>query len=339
MTSSSTRKMCSTSTGCKQTAATNCEGCSQAFCTKHYIGHRRSLGEEMNVIISEHNQLQQTYNQRPTEPNSHPLVKQIDEWEKQSIFKIQEKAKELRQNLFQLTSMHNDELSKKLRLLAEQLNENRESDNFIEADLRQWKNNLEDLKASLTSHRTFSLNQHDDSPLVQNLSIILTIENEVFGQVIGNTVQIEQQGQVAIQDTSYYYTEIRGKNEYASGHHKIRLCIEQSINSWTFLGINSKSSPLQNASYNSKSTNGWTNNNYFWLNGKCEPNRSTSCIEMKSNDVISLMLDCDNRKISMINERTNARYELVVNIDHCPFPWQLHVNLYEANSRVRILSA
>jgi hypothetical protein len=96
---------------------------------------------------------------------------------------------------------------------------------------------------------------------------------------------------------------------------------------------------LQKQSCSSKSAYGWTNNNYFWLNGECHPNRSSSRIEMKINDVISLIFDCDRRKIFMINERTNAKYELVVNIDHCPFPWQLHVNLYEANSHVRILSA
>ena len=59
---------------------------------------------------------------------------------------------------------------------------------------------------------------------------------------------------------------------------------------------------------------------------------------MKTNDIINLIFDCDNQKISMINERTNARYELTVNTNYCPFPWQLHVNLSEPQSRVRILS-
>ena len=60
---------------------------------------------------------------------------------------------------------------------------------------------------------------------------------------------------------------------------------------------------------------------------------------MKTNDVISLIFNCDKRKISMINERTNTKYEVDVKINQCPFPWQLHLNLYEANSCIRILSA
>jgi len=320
-------------------AATNCEGCLQAFCTKHLIEHRHVLGEELNVIISEHNQLQHTFNEQSKEPHTHPFVKRIDDWEKESIVKIQEKAKDLRLELIQLTTLHNDELSKKLRYLSEQLNESRENDNFIEIDLQQWRTTLKDLQAILDSSSTFSFEEHDNSPLVQNISLIFTIENEVLEQVFDNTVQIKQNGQIAVHDTSCNYTEIRGKNEYRLGRHKIRLCMEQSIDSWTFLGINSKSTPLQKQSCSSKSTYGWTNNNYIWTNGDCQPNRSPSRIEMKMNDIINLIFDCNKRKISMINERTNAKYELDVNIEHCPYPWQLHINLYEANSCVRILSA
>ncbi|CAF2912672.1 unnamed protein product [Rotaria sp. Silwood2] len=337
MASLSTRKLCSTINGCKQTAAINCEGCLQAFCTKHFLDHRHLLGEEMNVIISEHNHLQHTLSQS-TEPDSHPFVKKINEWEKESVAKIQQKAEELRLDLFKLISMRNNEILSTLQQLSEELNENRENDNFIEMDLQQWKITLENLKAKLDSSLTFSFDQHDNIPLVQDISIMFTIENEVFEQVFDSIVQIKQCGQVVIHDTSHNYTEIRGKNEYITGRHKIRLCIEQSADRWTFLGITSKSILLQKQSSSSKSSYGWTNNNYFWLNGECHPNKSSPRIEMKTNDMISLIFDCDNHKILMINERTNAKYELIVNTDHCPFPWQFHVNLYEANSRIRILS-
>ena len=339
MASFSTRKICSITSGCKQTATTNCEGCSEAYCTKHFSEHRRLLGDEMNVLISEHNLLQYTLNEQSTQIDSHPFVKNIDEWEKESIAKIQQKAEELRLDLFQLMAMHRDELSKKLRRLSEQLNECRENDNFIETDLKQWKGTLESLRSSLNSSSTFSFDAPDDLPIIPNISLIFTIENELFDQVFDNTVEVTQNGHVISHDTSHNYTEIRGKNEYLSGRHKIRLSFEQSANSWSFVGINSKSTLLAKQSCSSKSAYGWSCNNYYWLNGDCQPYKTGSRIEMKSNDIITLIFDCDDRKIFMINERTNAKYSLQVNIDHCPFPWQLHVNLYEANSRVRILSA
>ena len=173
---------------------------------------------------------------------------------------------------------------------------------------------------------------------MQNIYLNLIGRNDIFERVFDNKVRIENDGQVAIHDASQGYTEIRGKKEYASGHHEIRLCIEQSVNQWTFLGIISKSTPLQNYSYSSKSACGWTNNNYLWLNGSFHSNTSTPGIEMKTNDIISLILNCDTRKVSMINQRTNGKYESDVNLENCPFPWQLHVVLSEPSSRVRILS-
>src|SRR5271154_2230924 len=157
MASSSTRKQCANGEGCKQMAAALCEGCSQALCTKHFIDHRRFLGEEMNVIISEHDQLKHTLNQQTTNIDSHPLIKEINEWEKESITKIQLKAKELRQELLQLTTVHLDELSKKLQYLSEKLKEGWEDDSFVETDLQDWRKSLHDLKANLTSPSTFNI--------------------------------------------------------------------------------------------------------------------------------------------------------------------------------------
>ena len=58
----------------------------------------------MNIIIDEHDQFQHALNQQTANSDSHPLIKQIDEWEKESIVKIQQKATELRQELLQLTT-------------------------------------------------------------------------------------------------------------------------------------------------------------------------------------------------------------------------------------------
>jgi len=162
--------------------------------------------------------------------------------------------------------------------------------------------------------------------------------NEKFELVSDNGVRIEESGQVVIHGTKHEHIEVRGKNGYASGLHKIRLYIEKSSNIWMFLGINSKFTPLQSASYGCKATYGWTSNNDIWSNGLKNRNNSKDDIEMKKNDIINLILDCDKQTITIVNERTNKKHEMAVNIDYCPFPWQLHVNLFEGESRVRILS-
>jgi hypothetical protein len=338
MATSSTRKQCANDDDCKQAAVTNCEGCSKAFCIKHFTDHRRLLDEEMNMIIDEHDLLKNSLNQQITKPDSHSLIKQIDQWEKDSIGKIQQRANELRQELFQSTNTYTNDLSKKFQQLSEKLKESRENDNFIETDLHDWKRTLANLKANLTSPSRISINRCDNISLVENISISLfKVTNDLFQYVFDNAVEIVDDGQVAVRNGSQQCTELRGRNEYEQGCHNIRLCIEQLTGNWIFFGINSKKTPLRSYSHTSESAYGWSSNNYIWMTGTSELNKSNASFEMKMNDTVTLIFDCDHCRICMINERSNVKHELVVNIKNCPFPWQLHVVLYGPNSRVRIL--
>jgi hypothetical protein len=338
MTSSSTRKQCANDDGCKQAAVTNCEGCSKAFCIKHFTDHRRLLDEEMNIIITEHDHLKNTLNQHMVKPAIHPLIDDIDNWGKESIVKIQQRTKELRQELFQSITVHQDDLSKKLQQLSEKLKESRENDDFIETELQHWKKTLYDFKTDLTLPSAISIIRCDNVSFVQNIVINSFMRTkELFEWVSNDGVQIEDNEQVVVHNDVREHTEVRGKNEYNSGRYGIRLRIEQSSSGWMFFGINSKSTPLQNSSYGSESAYGWSSNNKIWLNGLWKNNSSNYIIEMMMYAIIELIFDCDNRKISMINERTKMKHELKVNTDSCPFPWQLHLSLGVPNSCVRIL--
>jgi len=59
---------------------------------------------------------------------------------------------------------------------------------------------------------------------------------------------------------------------------------------------------------------------------------------MKNGDIISLIIDCDKSLIMMINERSEVKHEITVNVNNCPLPWQLHVILQEPKSGIRILT-
>ena len=333
----STRKQCVYSTGCKQMAAALCEGCSQSLCTKHFLDHRRSLAEEMNVLITEHDQLQNTLNQQTKDPNSFTLMTQIDQWEKESIAQIQQRAIVLRQELVQLAADHVNELSNKLRQLSDKLKEAQEEDNFVETDLQDWKKSLDRLKENLTSPPTFSLTRHDRNSSVQDITLNCVEENDLFERVSDSKIRIEDDGKKATHNGSTNCAvEIRGKKEYTTGCHTIILQIEECTG-WMFMGINSKSTPLQNQSYNSISAYGWSSNNYLWTKGTGQANTFAPSFQLKKSDLVSVTFDCDTRKMSVTNLRTKGKYEVDVDIGCCPFPWQLHVIIYERNNRVRIL--
>ncbi|CAF4116790.1 unnamed protein product, partial [Rotaria sordida] len=265
--------------------------------------------------------------------------KQVNEWETQSILKIQQRAKELRQELLELTKNDTNNLSQKLQHLAKQINECREHGDFLETDLYRWKETLDDLKLNTVSPLKITINPVNGNPLIENISVNIMNKptNDLFEKVSDNRVQIKKNGHMVVNIGYNIDVEVRGKNEYVSGVHKIRLCIEEFSGTWLFFGINAKSSPLQNRSYNIKSTYGWSSNNRSWSNGNANSMSSNHPIEMKRNDVISLIIDCDDFKISMINERTQAKHELTVDINYCALPWQLHVILSDQNTRILIL--
>src|SRR5271156_6745160 len=76
-----------------------CGGCTRAFCTKHANEHRQMLGEKMDEIVFEYDQLQQNINEQIDEVNQCPSMKRIDAWERQSIHRIHQTAGNARQKL------------------------------------------------------------------------------------------------------------------------------------------------------------------------------------------------------------------------------------------------
>ncbi len=95
-----------------------------------------------------------------------------------------------------LQPTHLEDLSTKRQSLAEQIKRSQEQDDFIEADLRRWKEKLDDLNSNLILSLTIVINQHDNVPLVHNISIsFVSIERqESFDRVFNNSVQIEEDG-------------------------------------------------------------------------------------------------------------------------------------------------
>ena len=136
----------------------------------------------------------------------------IDQWEKESIVRIQQRANDLRAEFFERMAIESETLSAKIRQISEQLIESREIDNFVEKDLLQWTSCQNDLKANLYSPSIFSFDPLDERTLVKNVSTVRTIEIESLERVFDETVTIASGGHVANRGTTYGYTEIRGTN-------------------------------------------------------------------------------------------------------------------------------
>ena len=261
------------------------------------------------------------------------LTKTIDDWERKSISQIQKIAEEARNDLAQYTTGRFNNLKRKLKELTDELQQGRVNKDFIETDLVAWKNKLNQLKEEVINPPPV-LVREDYTKLIPKIRVNVVYAQEVFERSSGNA-DFEENGKVVyVKNNSDIYTEVRGKYEYTTGQHTLSFKVEE-LTGWILFGIISKSTPLQIHSYTSSSCYGWYNGpNFVYAAGQhiCGPNN-----DVAQNDVVHLIINCDERLIRLTNERTNQTMELQIDLQKCPFPWQLHLNLNEVPTRVRII--
>ncbi len=112
--SSSSKAPCATCAN-KAAGIFRCEGCLNVFCRKHLNEHRDLLSHQLDEIVFEHDTLQQNIvENRSKQNNQHPILKEIDQWEKNSIMKIQQLAEEARQQVKSSTNSQTGSLKEKI---------------------------------------------------------------------------------------------------------------------------------------------------------------------------------------------------------------------------------
>ncbi|CAF4313309.1 unnamed protein product, partial [Adineta steineri] len=71
-----------------------CKGCSSEYCYEHLGEHRHELNQDFEILTNNYNQFQQRINEQKQNPQNSSLIKKINQWENESIEKIQQIAKE-----------------------------------------------------------------------------------------------------------------------------------------------------------------------------------------------------------------------------------------------------
>ena len=311
-----------------------CEGCTKIYCPKHSIEHRNELSKQLEDIEISHDLTYKILIQQTQNLRQHLLIQKIDQWEYQSIEKIRLMADQSRNQLLKGITEHTTDIKKKLQDLLEELRQAREDNDFLEDDLQQWVNKLEEFKLELENPINIYI-QQDSISLVNQIRIDYQDKNNQF-ESISNNPSIPDNDQLISKDDSQNPTEICGKTEYEIGNCTIRFRIEQLIqNELISFGIISKTEQIQNDLYTSSSSYGWSNQNQIYIGGKLN-NQQT--IEIIQNDIVELLIDCDQKKIQLKNERLDRTMELDIDTEICPFPWLYYVNLQTSNTHLRILN-
>ena len=158
----------------KEKATLRCGGCLQEFCVNHSTDHRQELSKQLDEVEVSRDLFQQTLiTEQTTNSHKHALIEQINDWERDSIKKIQQTAEEERQKLFKYLTEHIKQIKVDLNKLTDRLRQSREENDFYETDLRQWNEELTRLTKELAKPSNIKLDKNPTS-LINKISVDMT---------------------------------------------------------------------------------------------------------------------------------------------------------------------
>ena len=153
----STNRICSLCEKIKVTYA--CSGCLKEFCFDHLLQHRTNIQQQFEHLQNDHDQLQQQINDLKIDSTNHSLIKQIDQWEEESIDKIRQQAKLCRVEWSAYLGRFLPTMEQKLNHLARQIKELQRENQFNETDLYDFKQRLTKLEKELNQPTNISIQQ------------------------------------------------------------------------------------------------------------------------------------------------------------------------------------
>ncbi|CAF0816330.1 unnamed protein product [Adineta steineri] len=151
-----------------------CEGCSKRFCLIHLTEHRQILNKEFKRLINDCEQFKQRIN-KPKQNRQYLqnqlLIKQIDQWERNSIEKIKQKAQESRKFVIESSEIFINDIQMKFNDLSQQIKHMEKENEFNEINLEYLRNQLIAITEESNNSSNMSVKE-DSQSFVNEISII-----------------------------------------------------------------------------------------------------------------------------------------------------------------------
>ena len=335
-----------------------CDGCQQSFCIKHIIEHREELATQLEDIGQEHDLLRRDLIQ---ENLVHPLLVAIDEWEQESITRIQVVAEAARADLRQLLDLTRTNLKVSLDKMTNDMQSCREVNDYTEIDLQRWTEELKELRK--LSERQLAVEMAEDEnrsvaipmirirePLLcssmtdetatgrQSLSAQLEtvdLTHDRFRNFVGRVALYEGGLLATCLGTYWDGSNVYGTRLYSSGRHEIHFRVVNKGSNNLFFGIKTTVLDMPVHTLTSAHAYGWWE--FDQAIESVNGHRVHNDRNIRTGDEVTMVLDCDNRQIRFEHHRTNMITHLPIQLERCPFPWKILVTLRATGDSVRIL--
>ncbi|CAF1490159.1 unnamed protein product [Adineta steineri] len=166
-----------------------CEGCVKNFCLMDLTKHRQLLNEELYHIINDYNQFKQIFNEQ--KPSSHDLslIDQINQWQRNSIEKIKQKAKDSIENVIKSSQALLNDIEIKFNDLNEQLKQIHSENEFNEINLNYLRNELTKIREEFYHPRKTSI-EKDLQAFTNDISIIPLEKKSKFNNWNKNAITV-----------------------------------------------------------------------------------------------------------------------------------------------------
>ena len=165
----------------KQTRTYLCQGCSQNFCFEDLTKHHQDLHAELEKIENDHGQFRQMIIDQKENIGQSSSIKQIDQWEKDSIDKIQQRAKECREEVIEFKNKCLIKFEDRLNNLMQQIRELRSRNQFNEFDLNLIQSRFRKIREDFEKPKNISIEQ-DSSRFIPRIFVILPIDERNFAR-------------------------------------------------------------------------------------------------------------------------------------------------------------
>ncbi|CAF1104096.1 unnamed protein product [Adineta steineri] len=149
----------------------SCRGCSQEFCLIHLTEHQQILNEDLNHIINNYDEFKQGINEQKQNPQNDLLIKQINQWETNSIEIIKQKAQTCRETVIRSSEIFINEIEEKFNGLSEQIKQIHGENEFNEINLNYLNNQLRKITEELNNSSNISIKENSQS-FINEISII-----------------------------------------------------------------------------------------------------------------------------------------------------------------------
>ena len=148
---------------CRQEIALpKCEGCFQNDRNNQLAAHGQEGNRQLNAARVNEQQ--------------HGLIKQVDDWECNSINQIQQTAAEARRVIRKHTTERVSEVETKLIQLTDQLQQCREGDSFVSRNVSQWQEELVQLSKQMVTPSNITVREVA-SPIVRKIHVDIPGKN------------------------------------------------------------------------------------------------------------------------------------------------------------------